>query len=306
LLASAIGAATVAAYITSQILIALAQVNYVIPRSAPFITFLLALAATAGPRLVVRVISRRLTRRAAPHAAAPGLRQRVAIMGAGDAGTMTARELQNNPQLGLDVAGYFDDDPAKRNVLIHGIPVLGSRDAIPTVVRTFDIRTIIIAMPTAPGRDIRQIVDICEAAGVATKIIPGIYELLDGTVSVNQLRDVDIEDLLRRDPIHTDIAAVHDLVRGRRVLVTGGGGSIGSELCRQLFRHRNPPSSSSSVTAKTPSSRSTRSSSSGVKKRASPSPPSSPTFASRSVSRRSFAPCAPSSSSTPRPTNTSP
>jgi FlaA1/EpsC-like NDP-sugar epimerase len=238
LLASAIGAATVAAYITSQILIALAQVNYVIPRSAPFITFLLALAATAGPRLVVRVISRRLTRRAAPHAAAPGLRQRVAIMGAGDAGTMTARELQNNPQLGLDVAGYFDDDPAKRNVLIHGIPVLGSRDAIPTVVRTFDIRTIIIAMPTAPGRDIREIVDICEAAGVATKIIPGIYELLDGTVSVNQLRDVDIEDLLRRDPIHTDIAAVHDLVRGRRVLVTGGGGSIGSELCRQLFRQK--------------------------------------------------------------------
>jgi FlaA1/EpsC-like NDP-sugar epimerase len=237
LLAGAVGASTVAAYIASRLLIALVQAPYVIPRSTPVITFLLALAFTAAPRLAVRMMGRVSGRLHAPPAA-NGPKRRVAIMGAGDAGTMIVRELQNNPQLGLEVAGYLDDDPGKSNVLIHGIPVLGNREAIPSVVRSLEISTVIIAMPTAPGKEIRQIVDICEEAGVETKIIPGIYELLDGTVSINQLRDVDIEDLLRRDPIHTDTAAVADLVRGRRVLITGGGGSIGSELCRQLLRYR--------------------------------------------------------------------
>lgn len=238
LLAIAVGASTVTAYIASRVVIALAQVDYVIPRSAPVITFLLALAVTAAPRLAVRMIGRSANRRLQARPAHHGPRQRVAVMGAGDAGTMIVRELQNNPQLGLDVAGYIDDDPGKSNVLIHGIPVLGNREAIPDVARSYHISMVIIAMPTAPGKEIRQIVDICEAASVRTKIIPGIYELLDGTVSVNQLRNVDIEDLLRRDPIRTDVAAVEELMRGRRVLVTGGGGSIGGELCRQLFRYR--------------------------------------------------------------------
>ncbi len=238
LLAGAVGASTVAAYIASRLLIELTQSTYVIPRSTPIITFLLALAFTAAPRLAVRMRGRLAGRLQQAQPAAGGPRRRVAIMGAGDAGTMIVRELQNNPQLGLEVACYIDDDPAKNNVLIHGIPVLGNREAIPAVVRAYAIHTVIIAMPTVPGKEIRQIVDICEEAGVETKIIPGIYELLDGTVSVNQLRDVDIEDLLRRDPIRTDTAAVAGLVRGRRVLVTGGGGSIGSELCRQLLRYR--------------------------------------------------------------------
>ena len=100
----------------------------------------------------------------------------------------------------------------------------------------FDVAQVIIAMPAAPGRSIREIVAICEKAGVRTRIIPGIYELLGGQVGLNQLRPVQIEDLLRREPVLTDTVKVDALVKGRRVLVTGAGGSIGSELVRQISR----------------------------------------------------------------------
>ncbi len=201
------------------------------PRSIPLIFLPLALIATAMPRLGVRIAGQ-YRRRAGNYKRI----KIVAIMGAGDAGAMIARELQNNPHLGIEVAGFLDDDPAKHGMRIHGFTVLGDRTNIPRVVRNYNLHQIIIAMPTAAGRDIRGVVDICEQAGVQTKIIPGIYELLNGTVSVNQLRDVDIEDLLRREPIETDTAAVEQFVRGKRVLVTGAGGSIGSELCRQIIR----------------------------------------------------------------------
>lgn len=149
---------------------------------------------------------------------------------------MIVREMRANPQLGLEPIGFVDDDPLKHHLRIHSLPVFGSRTAIPEIAREYRVKRVIIAMPTAPGKAIRQIVDICESVEVDTKILPGLYELLGDTVSVNQLRDVDIEDLLRREPVETDIAAVAELIRGKRVLVTGGGGSIGSELCRQIRR----------------------------------------------------------------------
>jgi FlaA1/EpsC-like NDP-sugar epimerase len=157
-------------------------------------------------------------------------------MGAGDAGAMIVRELRANPHLGMDPVGFLDDDLGKHDVVIHGVPVLGDRHAIPEMAAGYKVKLIIIAMPTASGRDIRDVVDICDAAGVQTKIVPGLYELLDGAVTVSQLRPVQIEDLLRREPVQTDTAAVGELLRGKRVLVTGGGGSIGSELCRQILR----------------------------------------------------------------------
>jgi FlaA1/EpsC-like NDP-sugar epimerase len=157
-------------------------------------------------------------------------------MGAGEAGTMIAREMRANPQLGLDPIGYVDDDPGKQGMRIRGLPVLGGRAALPDLVGQHRIDQVIIAMPTAPGKAIREVLAICEQAGVPAKTMPGMYELLGGQVSVNQLRNVEIEDLLRREPVQTDTAAVHDLIAGRAVLVTGGGGSIGSELCRQILR----------------------------------------------------------------------
>ena len=208
-------------------------------RSVWFLEGLLSLGFLASSRFVLRLIQERYR----PHELAQ-LRafiqnpSKVLIVGAGDAGALMLREMQNNRTLGIEVVGFIDDDPAKRKLSVNGVPVLGNRTAIPDLVKRHGIDQIIIAMPTATGRDIREIVHICEKAGVKPRTIPGLYELIDGTVKLTQVREVRIEDLLRRDPIRTDTAAVAELLRGRRVLVTGGGGSIGSELCRQILRCR--------------------------------------------------------------------
>lgn len=206
-------------------------VAYPLPRSIPLVFLLLALAFTAGPRLIARMttrvkqgISRRTRTIVRP----------VLIVGAGQAGKSIAHEIQDNPQLGLDVVGFLDDDPAKSGIKILGIPVLGSLSTLPRIIASHNIQQVIIAMPTAPGKVVRNIKAICETHQVQTRIIPGLYELIDGTVDIHKLRDVKIEDLLRREPIQSDIAPVKGLLSGKRVLVSGGGGSIGSELCRQI------------------------------------------------------------------------
>jgi FlaA1/EpsC-like NDP-sugar epimerase len=140
--------------------------------------------------------------------------------------------------LGLHVVGFVDDDPQKQRLSIHNVPVLGKRTDVPALVKNHAIDQIVIAIPSAPGRDVREIVQICEGAGIMPRTVPGIYELIEGSVSLTHLRPIEIEDLLRRDPVQTDSAAVRELLHGKRVLVTGGGGSIGSELCRQILRAR--------------------------------------------------------------------
>lgn len=202
-----------------------------LPRSIPLIDGLLLLAAVAGLRFSVRIAAVWLS-----HRRTGGPARRVLIMGAGDAGAMIVREMRSNPQLGLDPVGFVDDDMHKHEVRIHSLQVLGGREDIPVLVREYRVAEVIIAMPAAPGKTIREIIAICDQAGVKTRIMPGIYELLDGKVTISQLRDVDIEDLLRRDPVTTDTKTVQTLLAGKRVLVTGGGGSIGSELCRQIWR----------------------------------------------------------------------
>ena len=202
-----------------------------LPRSIPFIDAMLVVLAIGATRFSVRTADLYLQRGRAGQAT-----QRVLIVGAGEAGTMIAREMRANPQLGLDPIGFVDDDPQKQGMRIRGLPVLGDRTALPDLVGEHKIDQVIIAMPTAPGKAIRDVVAICEQAGIPAKTMPGMYELLGGQVSISQLRNVEIEDLLRREPVHTDIAAVQELLRGRCVLVTGGGGSIGSELCRQIMR----------------------------------------------------------------------
>jgi len=202
-----------------------------LPRSIPLLESLLVLILVGGNRFSVRSIQRLQRRHNNGEISRP-----VAIMGAGDAGAMIVREMKANPHLGMDPVMFFDDDPDKKNMRIYDVPVVGNRLDIPDITQRDNIKDLIIAMPTASGQRIRDVVRIAEQTGLKTRIIPGMYELLEGDVSITQLRDVRIEDLLRREPIKTDLATVHALVKDKRVLVTGAGGSIGSELCRQIVK----------------------------------------------------------------------
>jgi FlaA1/EpsC-like NDP-sugar epimerase len=204
------------------------------PRSVPFIDGVLTLLAVGGPRFAVRLTERRRQReRRQRHNGRP---KQVLIMGAGDAGALIVKEMQSNPQMGLVPIGFLDDDRRKHGVQIHGVPVLGGRERIEELAHAKAVAEVIVAMPTAAGPAIREILEVCSQAGVQARTIPGLYDIVSGQVSVSQLRNIDIEDLLRREPIQTDVSAVERMLSGCRVLVTGAGGSIGSELCRQIAR----------------------------------------------------------------------
>jgi FlaA1/EpsC-like NDP-sugar epimerase len=209
------------------------------PRSVLVIDWLCSLFFVGGIRFSVRSVGEFAMQKGVNGRALASRRaRRVLIVGAGDAGAMTAREMRNNPGIGMEPVGYVDDNQAKVGMHIRGLTVLGTRESIPQLVRRLHVDEVVIAMPTAPGQAIRQIKEICESVPVHSKTIPGIYELLDGTVRIGQIRDVQIEDLLRREPVRIqadDAPYLHSKV----VLITGAGGSIGSELCRQVA-HRRP------------------------------------------------------------------
>ena len=205
-----------------------------VPRSIPIIDWLLTLALVGGVRFAVRL----LARRSGTRMVRPAEAKRVLVMGAGDAGAMIVREMRNNPQLNTLPVGFVDDNAAKSGMTIHDVPVLGTRQDIPALVERETVDEVIIAMPTASGKDIRAIMAICRSVGVRYKTIPGVFELISGQVSVKQIRDVQVEDLLRRDPVEADITPLVHYLSGARVLVTGAGGSIGSEICRQVASYR--------------------------------------------------------------------
>jgi len=159
---------------------------------------------------------------------------RAVIVGAGAAGQMIAKELLTNPQLGLYPVAFVDDDPRKNRLRLHEIPVVGRIADIGRVAHERDAGAVVIAIPSAPGSVIRRIVQEAVNSGLKTRTLPPLSDVLSGRAAPSSLRDVQIEDLLRREPIRTDLAAVRNLAKGRTVLITGAGGSIGSELCRQL------------------------------------------------------------------------
>jgi FlaA1/EpsC-like NDP-sugar epimerase len=188
-----------------------------------------SIAIVAIPRLVLRVTGRRYPYRRATDSA-----RRVLIAGAGAAGEMVVKEIHANPQLGLTPVGFVDDDESKLGLRLANLPVLGTLDQIRQISQRERAQELVIAMPRAPGTTVRRVVRAAFDAGLHTRTVPGLFEILGGRVRLGTLREVQIEDLLRRDPVQTDLAAVRRLAAGRTVLVTGAGGSIGSELCRQL------------------------------------------------------------------------
>ena len=206
-------------------------------RAVLILDSLLVLLAVGGVRMSVRVVYE------------PGLMlheggwffgeenaptsKRVLVVGAGDAGTMVVREMQRNPQLKMQVVAFLDDDPRKLRTRIYGVPVRGDTRSLGGIVRKDRIDEVIIAMPTAPGVAVRKIVETCRALGLRSQTMPGVFELLDGKVSVNRLRRVEIADLLRRRQVAGSVESGGYLTE-QTVLITGAGGSIGSELCRQV------------------------------------------------------------------------
>lgn len=158
----------------------------------------------------------------------------VMVFGAGSASTLTIREIRRNDQLKEDVVCIIDDNPNKWNRDIDGVPIIGGRNLIPEAVVKYGIKKIYIAVPSISSKERKKIIDICKDTGCELKTLPGVYQLMLGNVTVNSFRNVDVEDLLGREPVKMGSKELRNYLEGKTVLVTGGGGSIGSELCRQV------------------------------------------------------------------------
>ncbi len=163
----------------------------------------------------------------------------VLIVGAGSAGDSLIKEIVDSKYINMHIVGAVDDDVMKRGSYIHGIKVYGGRHMIPDLVEILHVHEIIIAIPSAPAKKMRELLEICKDTGCDLKRLPGMYQLVNGDVSVTKLKHVDVNDLLGRDPVEVDLDSIMGYVSGQVVMVTGGGGSIGSELCRQIASH-NP------------------------------------------------------------------
>jgi FlaA1/EpsC-like NDP-sugar epimerase len=162
--------------------------------------------------------------------------RKTLVVGAGSAGEMLVRDLLRNPDFGFRPVGFIDDDYAKKGREIHGVRVLGNVTKIPRLVERLGVDFVLLAIPSATSGEMRRIVEHCEQVNVPMRTLPGLKDLPSGRASLGALREISIEDLLGREPVHLDWEAIGSGVRGRTVLVTGGGGSIGAELCRQIAR----------------------------------------------------------------------
>ncbi len=205
---------------------------YPVPRSFYILYGLFLLILVMGCRYSYRGIRAIRTMRR------NGVYQRnVLIIGAGDAGNQLIKEIKNSRFVKKRVVGVIDDDAAKIGNYIHGTKVVGDRNAILEKAQELHVHEIIVAMPSASPKQMKEILDICKETGCELKRLPGIYQLVNGEVSISKLKDVDVNDLLGREPISVDLESIMGYVSGKTIMVTGGGGSIGSELCRQIAGH---------------------------------------------------------------------
>ena len=198
-----------------------------VPRSSFLILILLALMFMTGIRALWRLTAVSRHRGGA-------VSQRALIVGAGEAGTLIARDLLRN-QSALEAVGFIDDDPNLRNMTVASLKVLGTKNEISTIIKRFAVDTVLLAIPSATGAQMREYVDILNKEKVTVRVLPSFLALADGHVSVSRLRSVNLEDLLRRDPIKLDNENISAVIKDKTVMVTGAGGSIGSEICRQVL-----------------------------------------------------------------------
>jgi FlaA1/EpsC-like NDP-sugar epimerase len=224
---------TVACLVSSVVVYFASPVQQVrLPRSVAIMDWLLLLAFVAGARMLARTLMERPTAR--------GLVARgreVIVVGAGDAAQLIVKELLKSPSLGYTPIGLVDDDPRKKNLRVHNVRVLGTTEELPRILGENRPDEVLIAIPSASGEVRQRVVDITREAGVPVKTLPGIYELISGDVDLaGQIRPVQVEDVLGREPVEVDLLAVASYLADETVLVTGAGGSIGSELCRQIAR----------------------------------------------------------------------
>lgn len=235
---------TLVAVMTGSIVVAFLMLGIIMPlqivegfpRSILILESMLTLLFSGGARLVPRMLashnpSGKGMARSSNHG---GQSQRVLIAGSGDAGAMVVREIRANPGIALVPVAFVDDDGQKHGLSLHGVSVMGSCDQIPEIVREQRADLVIIAMPTASGKVIRKIVQTCQKVNVRCQTVPGLYELITGERQLSDFRNVRVEDLLRRQPVAIDLSEVALLLKGKRVVITGAGGSIGSELSRQV------------------------------------------------------------------------
>ena len=208
------------------------DIEYPLPRSFYILyglsLFILVFISRYFYRAVRALANRRADRKS---------KHNVLIVGAGEAGNSLIREITNSAFINKKVVGVIDDAKAKQGSYIHGVKVVGTRNDIIEKVKELNVQEIIIAIPTATTQEIKEILDICKQTGCELKRLPGMYQLVNGEVSVSKLKDVDVNDLLGRNPIKVDLNSILGYVSNKVVMVTGGGGSIGSEICRQIASH---------------------------------------------------------------------
>jgi FlaA1/EpsC-like NDP-sugar epimerase len=214
-----------------------------VPRSVFLLDVLLTIILTGGLRLAIRSLYSRplwlLSRGSGdfPHRRRPRPEKKsVLVIGAGNAGEKLCQEILDNPALNYRLLGLLDDDPAKWGRSLHRAKIHGGIDLLPEIGERQQIDEVLIAIPSATGSQMRRISEICKRCGLPSRTLPDLADIIEGKVSVKSLRDVKYEDLLRRDPVHLEATEIRRYVQGKTVLVTGAGGSIGSELCRQLIR----------------------------------------------------------------------
>lgn len=200
------------------------------PRSIFILDWILLFAMVATSRLVWRIYRETIL---LPRLATSG--QRTLIVGAGDAGSLLLKEIRRGSSP-YQVVGFVDDDEHKIGMRLHGIPVMGAISQLKSIISNNEIEDVIIAVPSAGGKTVREIVKSCERCKVRFKTLPGISDIIEGRISISQIKDVEIEDLLGRETVKLDEDSIHHYLTGKRVLVSGAGGSIGSEICRQVAK----------------------------------------------------------------------